>query len=105
MPFMFSLRFLLRLDVQSFLSSLFACGCSVALGHTALLYVAWLLSDVVAKVSRQQDEEAAEELLEEEEDTQDGEGEEPLKPLHLCALFGGVPRKSFSFIKKRALRP
>lgn len=89
----------MKLDLTGGLSTLFATACSIALLHSVLLYVAWVLSDLVAKIRmwktiRRHDGDNGDAfLVEAPADVEDVEvevEEEIMAPAHVCALFGGV---------------
>ncbi|CAJ1426370.1 unnamed protein product [Effrenium voratum] len=87
-----------RLELAGGCTALLASACSVAVGHCALLYLAWVASDVAAKLRAWRTPREAEALLEAPEPVDDvdetnGEAsgrDDPLAPAHLCALLGGA---------------
>ena len=100
-PLVIAVPSLLRLDLVGFLSALFATACSAGVAHVVLLYLAWTMSDVVAKVagwkairgSDMADLPTSEAEVPEEpaaEEAVEPEAGDPLEPSHFCALFGGI---------------
>jgi len=49
-PLVMCIPSFMKLDLAGGLSTLFATACSIAVLHSVLLYVAWGLSDLVAKI-------------------------------------------------------
>ena len=108
-PLVFAVPSLFRLDLVSFLSSLFATACSAGVLHVVILYAAWTVSDAVAKVVAWNalpisdfDIRAAalapgpgEVLREPQADEEDF-----LQPANFCALFGGFLQLGWVMILK-----
>ncbi|CAE7230577.1 unnamed protein product [Symbiodinium necroappetens] len=109
-PLVFAVPSLFRLDLVSFLSSLFATACSAGVVHVVILYAAWTLSDVAAKVvawnalpiSDMSDirPPPSPEVLPESQADEPPEDEDPLRPANFCALCGGVLHLGWVMILK-----
>ena len=108
-PLVLALPSLLRLDLVGFLSALLATACSAAVAHVTILYVVWTASDVAAKavawkeirgsdISSSLD--VGEALAEEPQAEEAPESEDPLKPAHFCAVFGGILHLGWVMILK-----
>ena len=109
-PLVFAVPSLFRLDLVSFLSSLFATACSAGVVHVVILYAAWTLSDVVAKVVAWNALPISDisdirpppspEVLPESQADEPPEDEDPLRPANFCALCGGVLHLGWVMILK-----